>query len=65
MPYRIREVEMGNRDQLHDLRRQAHEAGIEGNSEMSEAELRQALKKVGKGADPQSAKQTTKQAMSR
>ncbi|MFY1636788.1 hypothetical protein ACN27F_26515 [Solwaraspora sp. WMMB335] len=56
---------MGNRDQLHDLRRQAHEAGIEGSSKMSDAELREALKKIGKGADPRSAKQTAKQAMSR
>lgn len=56
---------MGNREQLHDLRRQAHDAGIEGNSKMTEDELRQALKKVGKGTDPMAAKQTAKQASPR
>ncbi|XTZ17336.1 hypothetical protein ACQSSU_08230 [Micromonospora echinospora] len=47
---------MADREQIHDLRRQAHEAGIEGNSKMTEDQLRQALRKVGRGAEPQMAK---------
>jgi hypothetical protein len=48
---------MADREQLHDLRRRAHEAGIGGNSKMTEQQLRDALRQVGKGADPQLAKQ--------
>lgn len=51
---------MGNRDELHDLRQRAHQAGIEGNSKMTEQQLRQALKRVGKGADPMTAKREAK-----
>ena len=51
---------MGNREQLHDLRQQAHNAGIEGNSKMTESQLRQALHKMHKGADPQQIKQEAK-----
>ncbi|MEV5694875.1 hypothetical protein [Micromonospora globbae] len=40
---------MGDREQLHDLRQQAHVAGIEGNSKMTEAQPREALRAVGKG----------------
>ncbi|MFE0589805.1 hypothetical protein [Micromonospora echinospora] len=47
---------MADREQIHDLRRQAHQAGIEGNSKMTENQLRQALRKVGRGAEPQMAK---------
>lgn len=47
---------MANREQLHELRKQAHKAGIEGNSKMNESQLREALKRVGKGADPMTAK---------
>ena len=51
---------MGNREQLHELRQQAHDAGIEGNSKMTEEQLREALRKVGKGERPQAAKQEAK-----
>ncbi|MBQ0892659.1 hypothetical protein ABT214_08095 [Micromonospora purpureochromogenes] len=51
---------MGNRDQLHQLRQQAHDAGIEGNSKMTEEQLRDALRRVGKGEQPQMAKQEAK-----
>ncbi|SCE72231.1 hypothetical protein GA0070607_0785 [Micromonospora coriariae] len=51
---------MADRDKLHDLRQQAHNAGIEGNSKMTEDQLRQALRKVGKGAEPQMAKREAK-----
>ncbi|MBQ0993513.1 hypothetical protein PSH03_003835 [Micromonospora sp. PSH03] len=51
---------MGDRDQLHDLRQQAHDAGIEGNSKMTEDQLRDALRKVGKGERPQMAKHDAK-----
>ncbi|HEX6967976.1 MAG TPA: hypothetical protein VF174_04045 [Micromonosporaceae bacterium] len=47
---------MADRSELHDLRRRAHEAGIEGNSKMNESQLRQALKMVEKGTDPMAAK---------
>ncbi|MFI6230940.1 hypothetical protein ACIBCR_26935 [Micromonospora echinospora] len=47
---------MADREQIHDLRRQAHQAGIEGNSKMTENQLREALRKVGRGAEPQMAK---------
>lgn len=53
---------MGDREQLHELRQKAHNAGIEGNSKMTEDQLREALKKVGKGEQPQMAKQEAKQA---
>jgi hypothetical protein len=51
---------MADRDQLHELRQQAHQARIPGNSKMTESQLREALKKAGKGADPQRAKQEAK-----
>lgn len=51
---------MAGRDELHDLRQRAHEAGIQGSSKMSEDELRQALEKVGKGAEPMTAKREAK-----
>lgn len=50
-----------NRDELHDLRRRAHEAGIEGNSKMTIEELKSALKAVGKGKSPQEARAKAKQ----
>jgi hypothetical protein len=52
---------MGDREQLHELRQKAHNAGIEGNSKMTEDQLRDALKRVGKGEQPQMAKQEAKQ----
>jgi hypothetical protein len=52
---------MADREHLHQLRQQAHNAGIEGNSKMTESQLREALKKAGKGIQPQQAKrQATK-----
>ncbi|GAB2957988.1 hypothetical protein GCM10027280_53450 [Micromonospora polyrhachis] len=51
---------MGNRDQLHEMRQRAHQAGIEGSSKMSEQQLKEALKKVGKGMEPAMAKQQAK-----
>ncbi|WP_255421227.1 hypothetical protein [Micromonospora sp. CV4] len=42
------------------MRQQAHNAGIEGNSKMTEDQLRQALRKVGKGTEPQMAKRQAK-----
>lgn len=46
---------------LHELRRQAHEAGIPGNSKMDEQQLREALRKVEGGTDPEQAKQQAKE----
>jgi hypothetical protein len=54
------EAEMAQREQLHELRQHAHQAGIPGNSKMTEGQLREALKKAGKGAEPQRAKQEAK-----
>ncbi|MEU3453502.1 hypothetical protein ABZ671_07850 [Micromonospora sp. NPDC006766] len=51
---------MGNQERLHDLRKQAHNAGIEGNSKMTEGQLQQALKSAGKGESPQMAKRQAK-----
>jgi hypothetical protein len=51
---------MAGRDELHDMRQRAHEAGIQGSSKMSEEELRQALKKVDKGVEPVMAKRESK-----
>ncbi|GAA3780672.1 hypothetical protein GCM10022225_81300 [Plantactinospora mayteni] len=51
---------MAGRDELHDLRQRAHEAGIQGSSKMSEQQLREALKKMGKGAEPMIAKREAK-----
>ncbi|MEV0392255.1 hypothetical protein [Polymorphospora rubra] len=51
---------MADRENLHDLRKRAHQAGIEGNSKMSEQQLRNAMKRVDKGADPMMAKQSAK-----
>ncbi|MBB2748302.1 UNVERIFIED_ORG: hypothetical protein FHR35_008195 [Microbispora rosea subsp. rosea] len=42
--------------ELHDPHRQGHEAGVEGSSKMSAEQFREALAKVGKGEDTQSAK---------
>ncbi|MCX4471653.1 hypothetical protein C5N14_22070 [Micromonospora sp. MW-13] len=51
---------MSDRERLHDLRQQAHNAGIEGNSKMTEEQLREALRKVGKGAEPELAKRESR-----
>jgi membrane protein len=40
--------------------RQAHEAGIEGNSKMTEQQLREALRRVDQGADPAEAEREAK-----
>lgn len=45
---------------LHDLRQQAHEAGIEGNSKMDEQQLREALRRVNEGDDPAEVKHEAK-----
>nr|WP_161556655.1 hypothetical protein [Micromonospora acroterricola] len=47
---------MGDRERLHDMRQKAHDAGIEGNSKMTEDQLRDALRRVGKGTEPEMAK---------
>ncbi|MGK5738052.1 hypothetical protein [Micromonospora sp. URMC 103] len=54
------EAEMTGREQLHDLRQRAHNAGIEGNSKMTESQLKDALKRAEKGMSPQAAKQQAK-----
>lgn len=51
---------MGNRENLHDLRQRAHQAGIPGSSKMTDRELQDALRKVGKGEEPVMAKQEAK-----
>ncbi|MFE9957606.1 hypothetical protein [Micromonospora sp. NPDC005299] len=51
---------MGDRDRLHEMRQQAHNAGIEGNSKMTEQQLRDALRRLGKGERPEMAKQQAK-----
>jgi hypothetical protein len=51
---------MAAREQLHEMRQKAHDMGIPGNSKMTVDQLREALKKVGKGAEPQQAKQQAK-----
>ncbi|MGR6319891.1 hypothetical protein Q2K19_26435 [Micromonospora soli] len=48
---------MGDRAKLHELRQQAHNAGIEGNSKMTEQQLRDAMRRVSKGERPEMAKQ--------
>lgn len=42
---------------LHDMRRQAHQIGIEGSSKMSAQQLNNAIKMANKGTDPMTAKQ--------
>jgi hypothetical protein len=51
---------VGDRERLHELRQQAHDAGIEGNSKMTEEQLRDALRRVSKGERPQLAKHEAK-----
>ncbi|SDY41603.1 hypothetical protein SAMN05444365_102196 [Micromonospora pattaloongensis] len=51
---------MAGREELHDLRRRAHEARIEGASRMDERQLRQALQEVGRGVQPMTAKREAK-----
>jgi hypothetical protein len=46
-----------NSNDLHDLRQQAHQMGIAGNSKMSTQQLNNAMKMVNKGTDPMTAKQ--------
>ncbi|GAA5196487.1 hypothetical protein GCM10023322_65510 [Rugosimonospora acidiphila] len=48
---------------IHEMRQQAHDMGIEGSSKMDESELREALKRIGKGNDPMMAKQEAKRNM--
>jgi hypothetical protein len=50
---------MDDRERLHQLRQQAHDSGIQGNSKMTEEQLREALRKIGKG-EPQMAKHKAK-----
>ncbi|MEV6371223.1 hypothetical protein [Micromonospora musae] len=51
---------MTSREQLHDMRQQAHKMGIEGNSKMTESQLKDAMKMAGKGMKPQEAKEQAK-----
>ncbi|BCB73711.1 hypothetical protein GCM10022251_80090 [Phytohabitans flavus] len=51
---------MAGREELHEMRQRAHEAGIPGSSRMNDKELKQALQKVGKGAEPMMAKREAK-----
>jgi hypothetical protein len=51
---------MADREELQELRQQAHDAGIQGNSKMTEEELRTALRKVSEGDSPGQAKQEAK-----
>ncbi|MFD0783712.1 hypothetical protein [Micromonospora avicenniae] len=51
---------MTGREQLHEMRQQAHKMGIEGNSKMTESQLKDAMKMAGKGMKPQEAKQKAK-----
>jgi hypothetical protein len=51
---------VADREELHDLRQRAHNAGIEGNSRMNEQQLRDALRKVDRGTDPMNAKRMAK-----
>ena len=45
---------------LRDVRRMAHQMGIEGSSKMSMPQLNSAMKMVAKGTDPMMAKQQAK-----
>jgi hypothetical protein len=45
---------------IHEMRQQAHEMGIEGSSKMTEDQLRDAMKMVKKGSDPMMAKRSAK-----
>jgi hypothetical protein len=49
--------------ELHEMRQQAHQMGIEGSSKTDMGQLREALRKVDKGADPMMAKQEAKRHM--
>ncbi|MGI5153985.1 hypothetical protein [Microbispora sp. CA-102843] len=51
---------MSEDQELHDLHSQGHEAGVEGSSKMTAEQLREALAKVGKDEDTQSAKAEAK-----
>jgi hypothetical protein len=53
----------GGAGDLHEMRQKAHEMGIEGSSKMDMDQLREALKRVGKGSDPMMAKQEAKRKM--
>ncbi len=47
---------MSEEQEPHDPHRQGHEAGVEGSSKMTAEQLREALARVGKAKDTQSAK---------
>ncbi|WP_202638395.1 hypothetical protein [Bailinhaonella thermotolerans] len=49
-----------NREQLHDLRKKGHEAGIQGSSKMTAGELRGALRDTKRGKSPEQAKKKAK-----
>jgi len=51
---------MATEETLHELRRRGHEAGIEGSLKMTEDQLREALRKVDRGENPQAAKREAK-----
>jgi hypothetical protein len=50
----------GNDERKHEARDQAHEAGVEGASKMTEQNAREAAEMVREGADPQEAKESAK-----
>jgi hypothetical protein len=47
---------------MHDLRREAHELGVEGSPKMDEGGLRAAIEAAREGKSPEAAKQAGKQA---
>ncbi len=47
---------------LHDVRREAHELGVEGSSKLDEGGLRAAIEAAREGKSPEAAKQAGKQA---
>jgi hypothetical protein len=49
-----------NTGDLRDMRRQAHQMGIDGSSKMSAQQINSAIKMVNKGTDPMMAKQQAK-----
>lgn len=53
---------MGDQEQLQELRQKAHDMGIEGNSKMTADQIRDAMKRISKGEQPQMAKQEAKMA---
>jgi hypothetical protein len=57
---RRRQDDMSEDERKHDVRQQAHEAGIEGASKLSTQDAQEALSKVQQGEDPQQAKEESR-----